>query len=359
MKKVIKITIGLLSVILVSWTFYFLYSKSKKAPEVFTTTSPEYRTIIKKTVATGSVLPKNETEIRPRVSGIISELYVVAGKKVKKGDPIAKIKIIPNMEQLNGAESRVKQAELAYSNAREDFDRQKSLLEKGVIARSEFQKYELALKRSSEELEAAKNNLSIVRDGINKESSSASNTIVVSTIDGMVLDVPVEVGHSVIETNTFSPGTTIASIADMSEMEFEGKVDETEVGKIQNGMPILLTVGAIDGAVFDAVLTYISPKGKLENGAIQFEIKATVKLRDEYFIRAGYSANADIVLAKKENVLSIEEKNVIFDSLKSFAEIRIDSLNYKKTPVELGISDGIYTEVTKGLTIKDKIKVQK
>jgi HlyD family secretion protein len=252
----------------------------------------------------------------------------------------------------------VKQAELTYGNTKIEFDRELALFDKGVIAKAEFQKYELALKQAKEELDAAQNNLSIVRDGVNKEAATASNTIVSSTIDGMILYVPVKVGHSVIEMNTFSPGTSIATVADMGEMEFQGKVDETEVGKIKNGMPLLITIGAIDGVQFDATLTYISPKGILENGAIQFDIKANVTLRNDFFIRSGYSANADIVIARKDSVLSIEEKNVIFDNMKTFVELRIDSTTFKKIPVELGISDGIYTEITKGLSLTDKVKVQ-
>lgn len=359
MKKIIKISIGVLVGLLVLWTFYFLYKKSQKPPEVFEVTSPLYRTIVKKTVATGTIVPKNETEIRPRVSGIIAELYVEAGQKIRKGDRIAKIRIIPNMAELNSAEAREKQAELNFNNAEVDFKREQDLFSKGVVARTEFQKYDLAHKQAREELEAARNNLSIVRDGVNKESATASNTIVSSTIEGMVLDVPVKVGHSVIETNAFNAGTCIATIADMGEMEFQGKVDETEVGKIKNGMPIVLTIGAIDGVQFDANLTYISPKGVLENGAIQFEVKANVKLRQDFFIRSGYSANADIVLARKDSVISIEEKNVIFDQQKTFVELRVDTTTFKKIPVELGISDGIFTEVTKGIKLKDKVKIQK
>jgi HlyD family secretion protein len=359
MKKVLKSIVGILIAGSVIWTFWFLYKKSQKAPEIFQVVQAQKRTIIKKTIATGTVVPKNETEIRPRVSGIIDELYVIAGQTIRKGDKIAKIRIVPNMGDLNAAETRVKQAEIAFSNAKIDYDRQKELLQKGVSAKADFQKYELAYNQAKQELDASKNNLSIVRDGINKESALASNTIVCSTIEGMVLDVPVKVGFSVIETNEFNAGTTIATVADMSSIEFRGKADETEVGKIKIGMPLLLTVGAIDGVTFDAVLSYISPKGVLENGAIQFEIKANVKLRCDYFIRAGYSANADIVLDKKDSVLSIEEKNVIFENQKTFVEVRIDSTTFKKIPVTIGISDGIYTQVLSGLTDKDKVKVQK
>lgn len=359
MKKAIKIIVGVLIASIVVWTFWFLYKKSEKAPEQFEIVKAQKRTIIKKTIATGTVVPKNETDIRPRVSGIIDELYVVAGQKIRKGDKIAKIRIVPNMAELNAAENRVKQAENAFANSKIDYDRQKELLQKGVSAKAEFQKYELSYNQTRQELDAAKNNLSIVKDGINKASGIASNTIVCSTIDGMVLDVPVKVGHSVIETNAFNAGTTIATIADMSDIEFIGKADETEVGKIKIGMPLVLTIGAIDGATFEAFLSYIAPKGVLENGAIQFEIKAKVKLRNDYFIRSGYSANADIVLAKRDSVISLEEKNIIFENQKTFVEIKIDSTHFKKVPVSIGISDGIYTEVLSGVSFKDKIKVQK
>ena len=359
MKKVIKISVGILLGLFVIWTFWFLYKKSQKAPEVYEIVQAQKRTIIKKTIATGTVVPKNETTIRPRVSGIIEELYVVAGQKIRKGERIAKIRIVPNMTELNAAEARVKQAELTLSNSTIDYNRQRELYQRGVISKAEFEKYELSFNQSKQELESAKNNLSIVRDGINRESAAASNTIVCSTIDGMVLDVPVKVGHSVIETNAFNSGTTIASVADMAEIEFQGKADETEVGRITVGMPLVITIGAIDGVTFDAKLSYISPKGVLENGAIQFEIKANVMLRNDHFIRAGYSANADIVLAKKENVLSVEEKNILFENQKTFVEIKTDSTHFKKVPVQLGISDGIYTQIISGITDKDKIKVQK
>jgi len=359
MKKVIKISIIVLFAILFIWTIVFLVNKSKKEPIVFETTKAEYRNIIKKTVATGSIVPEKEIEIITQASGIIEELYVKAGDMVEKGDVIAKVKIIPNIEKLQIAKSQVDQAKISYKDSKTTLERKKKLYTEGIISIAEYQKAELAYDQSKENLTAAENNLSIVQNGISKDTGSATNTIVRSTASGMILDVPVEVGYSVIEANTFNKGTTIATVADMKKMIFKGTVDETEVGKISPGMKLLLNVGAIDNVSFDATLTYISPKGRQENSAIVFDIEAAVILKDSDFIRAGYSANADIVLAKKDHVLAIEEKNLLFEGESVFIEIEKDSLVFEKRPVQLGLSDGIYTEITSKLDTIVKIKVQK
>ncbi|MBN1767116.1 MAG: efflux RND transporter periplasmic adaptor subunit, partial [Prolixibacteraceae bacterium] len=340
-------------------TFYFLYTKSKNEPEIFKTVKPVVETITQKTVATGSVVPRKEIEIKPQVSGIIEEVYMQAGEMIKTGDVIAKVQIIPDMVTLNSAESRVNRANLNYEDAKIDYDRQKELFDKKVIAYEEYQKAQLAFNTAREELNSAEDNLELIKKGVTKKSAQTTNTLIRSTIDGMLLDVPVEVGNSVIQSNTFNAGTTIAIVADMTDMIFEGNVDETEVGKIREGMDIILTIGAIDNEQFDAVLTYLSPKGVEQNGAIQFEIKADVNLKEGQFLRAGYSANASIVLEKRENVMTIPEGLLNFENGSSYVEVEVDSQVFEKRFVELGISDGLNIEVTSGLSYDDLIKGEK
>ncbi len=356
MKKFFRILLILILAGLFVWTLYFLYQKSEEDPVVYETTTAQVTDIVKKTVATGSILPRKEIEIKPQVSGIVQEIYVEPGKEVEKGDLIAKVEIIPDMISLNNAENRLKRAQLGFDNAKQDYTRNKNLFEKGVISASEWQRFQLDFDNAKEELNAAESNLQIIREGASKKQGSNSNNIIRSTVKGMVLDVPVEEGNSVIEANNFNDGTTVASIADMNEMIFEGKVDESEVGKLKEGMDLVLSIGAIEGAVFDAKLEYISPKGIEENGAIQFEIKAMVNLKEDYFIRAGYSANADIVLAKAESVLSIEESLVQFEDGKPFVEVETGEDTFEKRFVELGLSDGIQVEVKSGLSSSDQIK---
>ncbi len=313
-------------------------------------------TIIKKTVATGSIVPRKEINIKSQVSGIVEKLFVIAGQQIKAGDVIAKIKIIPNMLNLANAENRINTAQLNFDNTKVEYDRNKSLFDQGIIAKSEFQPFDLKLKASQEELNAANNQLQIIKEGVAKSFQSATNTLVKSTITGMVLDVPVKEGSQVIESNTFNEGTTISSIANMSEMIFEGKLDESEVGKINVGNQIELTIGAIDKTKFKADLEYISPKGLNENGAIQFIIKAKVNNSSigNSFLRAGYSANADIILAKKDKVLAIPESVLQFESDKTFVEISLTGKTEKRY-IKTGISDAIFIEVSEGLKKGDKI----
>jgi HlyD family secretion protein len=358
MKTFFRILIIAIIVGVFGFTIFYLYGKSQDAPVIYETTSAFLApSIIKKTVATGSVNPRKEIDITPKVSGIIEELYVVPGQMVKQGDVIARIKIIPNMVNLNNAESRVNRAELALDNAKRKFDRQKELFDDGVIPKAEFEQHELNYENALEELSAAQSNLELIQEGQTKQAGTSTNTQVRSTISGMVLDVPVEQGNSVIESNTFNAGTTIATVADMTEMIFEGKIDETEVGKINEGMPLLLQIGAIEDMSFDAVLEHISPKGVEENGAIQFEIKADVVLQEEQFIRAGYSANADIVLARVDSVLAVPESVVQFEDDTAFVEIEITPQVFEKRTIELGLSDGINIEVVSGISKEDNIKV--
>jgi len=358
MKKFFKIFLLVVFIGLVMGTLFFLYQKSRKKPEVFETKSPFISDVIKKTVATGSVVPRNEILIKPQVSGIVDEIFIEAGDPVKKGDLIARVRIIPNMVELNNAESRLNKAKIKHDDAKTVYERQKKVYEQGVIPEAEFQQYRLDYMNSVEEMDAADAHLQLIKEGVSKKSGATTNTLIRSTINGMVLDVPVEVGNSVIESNNFNEGTTIASVADMGEMIFEGKVDETEVGKIRVGMPLLLSIGAIEDQKFDATLEYIAPKGKEENGAIQFEIKAALELKKDVFVRAGYSANADIVLDRKDSILVIPESLIKFEKEgdSAYVEVETQPQQFEKRYIELGLSDGVNMEIKSGLTKDDKVK---
>jgi len=356
MKTFFKIFFGILILGVFAYTIYFLYEKSQAKPVVYQTTTPFTESIIKKTVATGSVVPRKEIAIKPQVSGIIDKIYVEAGDMVNKGDLIAKVRIIPNMVNLNNAESRVKQAKISMRDADADYKRQKELFDNDVIAAAEFQNADIAYSQAQQELNAAEDNLQLIKEGQTKSTGATTNTLIRSTIDGMVLDVPVKEGNSVIESNTFNDGTTIANIADMGEMVFEGKVDETEVGKISEGMDLILSIGAIENLKFGALLEHISPKGVEENGAIQFEIKAAVSLKDNSFVRAGYSANADIVLDRVDSVMTIQESLLKFENDSTYVEVETEPQVFEKRFIETGLSDGINIEVLSGLSMEDNIK---
>jgi len=359
MKKILKISILVVILAVFAVTIFYLYKKSKEKPVVFQTETPFKTNIIRKTVATGSVIPRKEIEIKPQVSGIVEEIYVEAGKNVRSGDVIAKVRIIPDLINLNNAEARLERAKIAFDDAKINYDRQEKLVKEGVIAQADFQSAQVAFKNASQEVNAAEANLELIREGVNKKSGKTTNTLIRSTIDGMILDIPVKVGSSVIEANTFNPGTTIATVADIGDMIFEGKVDETEVGKIKPGMNLLLTVGAIENDTFLATLKYIAPKGILENGAVQFEIKADVMLKKDQFIRAGYSANADIVLQRADNVLAIKESLLQFEGDSVFVEIETGPQKFEKRFIKTGLSDGINIQVISGLKESEKIKIPK
>ena len=361
MKKVIYTILGIIFALAIIGSLFMLYKKSKEKDTIYKVQTPFVSNLVKKTVATGSVIPRHEIAIKPQVSGIIDEIYVEPGEKIKKGDLIAKIRIIPDMIVLNSAESRLNKANILLEDAKLVYERQKKVYEQGVIPDAEFQKVRIEYNSALEEVESAENNLQLIKEGITKKAGKISNTLIRSTIQGMILDVPVEVGTSVIQTNTFNEGTTIATIADMGEMIFEGKIDETEVGKIREGMNLELTVGAIESEKFNANLEYISPKGVEENGTVQFEIKAQVTLREDVFIRAGYSATADIVLNRKDSVMVIPEGLLKFekDTDSSFVEVETQPQLFEKRFVKTGLSDGINIEVISGLTMEDKIKAGK
>lgn len=336
-----------------------MYSKNTEDPVVYTTEKPTKQTIIKKTVATGSTIPLEEVLIKPNISGVIEEIYVEGGDLLKANDLIAKIKIVPNLSALNNAKNAIQTANISLKDEKRNYDRQKSLFEKGVISKQDLERAEVKYQQSLQTYNAANQNYDIVKTGSTKGLGKSANTLIRSTVSGMVLEMPVEVGNQVIESNTFNEGTTIATLADVNKMIFEGKVDESEVGKIKEGLPLEITVGALENITFNAVLDYIAPKGKLENGAIQFEIKATLKKQDTIFIRAGLSANASIILAKVDSVLAIKEALVQFDSKtkKPFVEIKTGEKQFERKNIVLGVSDGIQVQIKEGLTMDDEIKV--
>jgi len=358
MKKIGRIILFVLLGGVVVGTFWFLWNKSRPQVTEYEVIIPEKGTIENRTVATGKVEPRDEILIKPQISGIVSAVLKEAGQKVKFGDVIATIKVIPEMAQLNAVESRVRVAEINLKQLETEYARQQRLIESGVISKEEFDATETAFKKAKEELTNAIDALDIVKEGVSKKYAGMSNTQIRSTISGMILDVPIKVGNSVIQANTFNDGTTIASIANMNDLIFRGTIDETEVGKIKTGMPIKLTVGALNSTTFDAVLEYIAPKGTELNGAVLFEIKAAVTVPDTVFIRAGYSANAEIVLAKADSVLTIPESSVEFSNDSAFVHIlkKETPQEFERKNVTIGLSDGIKIEIKEGLTAEDKIR---
>ncbi|MDD2594879.1 MAG: efflux RND transporter periplasmic adaptor subunit [Bacteroidales bacterium] len=360
MKKVFRTILFVLLGAVVIATFIFLWKKSQPKIESYEIVKPQIQTIVKKTVATGKVEPRDEVAIVPQISGIVSALYKEAGQFVKEGEVIAKIQVIPEMGTLNSAEAQVTKAKLNLEQSQMDYDRTKLLYDKKVATKEEHEKAKTTLDLAKQDLQSAQDYLEIVRDGIAKRSSSYSNTQIRSTISGMILDVPVKVGNSVIQANTFNAGTTIASVADMSNMIFKGNIDETEVGRIKEGMNLKISVGAIQDQKFDAVLEYISPKSTEDNGAILFQIKAAVTIPKDVFIRAGYSANAEIILDKRDNVLSVPESTISFDGDSTFVNIfkgtEKKKQQFEKQFVSLGLSDGINVEILSGIDSTAQIK---
>ena len=358
MKKFFKILVIFLVLGVFGYTLYFLWNKSKEKPVVYKTESPFYTNIINKTVATGSVVPRKEVEIKPVVSGIVSEVYVTEGQGVKEGDLIAKIRLVPNMITLNDANSRVEQAKINLTDAKRNYDRELTLYQKGVVAKADYDSYHTKYAIAQQELQAAKDDVELIKEGQIKKEGAPTNTLVRSTITGMVLTVPVKSGTQVIESNNFNAGTTLATVADMGDMIFKGNIDETDVGKIKVGMPLILTIGAIDNDKFDATLTKISPKGVEDNGAVQFEIEANVKLQQGRFIRSGYSANADIVLGRADHVLAIPESLLHFQNdTSTYVDLETAPQTFTKKFIKTGLSDGINIQVLSGLTEKDKVQV--
>ena len=356
MRKLAPLVLALIVVLAFVGTLVFLYQKSREPPVAFETKSPVVRDVIAKTVATGAIVPRREVAIKARVSGVLEELPVVPGQYVKAGDLIAKIKIIPNVVAVNSAEARLDAARISLKNAESEQARFAKLFAQQLVTQSEFNRVDLDLKLSRQELVAARNNLELVKNGAIRGSGKVSNEVH-STVEGMVIEVPMERGGSVIEANNFNEGTTIASVADMNDMVFEGHVDESEVGKLKEGMPVSISIGALEGSKFKGKLEYIAPKGVEKDGTIEFEVRARLELKEGTFIRANYSANADVILDRRDKVTALSENLIQFDKGEPYVEIETAPQEFEKQSVKLGLSDGLYVEVLDGLSPKDRVKV--
>ena len=338
-------------------TAYFIKTNSKSITE-YKTETPFISSVEQKTVVTGKVIPEDEVEIKPQISGIIQELFVEEGENVKEGDLLAKVKVVPNEGSLNSAKGRVASLKIILDNAKIEFDRNKLLYEKEIISKQDFQNASLNFDRASQDLANAKSDLEVILLG-SAGGSSTANTNIRATVAGTVLEIPVEAGDQVVESNTFNAGTTIATIADLNKMIFEGKIDESEVEKLKIEMPLAINLGAIQNKDFDAKLKFIAPKGNEEQGTVKFKIEADVFLDNSINVRAGYSANASLVLEKKDSVMVISEALLQFDKSdeEAFVEIEKSDQKFKRIKIETGISDGINIEILSGLTMDDKIKV--
>ena len=359
MKKYSKLIMAALIAVVFIGTFVFLYQKSKPKPVVYSEFTPKVTDISKVTVITGKIEPRDEVSVKPQISGIITHLYKQAGDMVSAGEVIAKVKVIPDMGQLSSAEARVRLAGINLKQAQVDFDREESLYRQRLVSEEEYDKQKQALSQAREEMAAAQDALEVVRDGVSKSNANASSTLIRSTISGLILDVPVKVGNTVVLSNTFNDGTTIATVANMNDLIFRGNIDETEVGRLVEGMPMKITVGALQDLRFDAVLEYVSPKAVENNGANQFEVKAAVTAVRDGKIRSGYSANAEIVLAKAEGVLSVPESAIEFSGDSTFVYVVGDAgeqKTYRRTQVVTGLSDGVNIEIKSGITTKDKVR---
>ena len=365
MKKYSKLIIAAIIALIFIGTFVFLWQKSQPKEVVYNEFTPTTENIQKTTIITGKIEPRNEVNIKPQISGIISELLKEPGDYVNAGDVIAKVKVIPDMAQLSSAEMRVRLADINLKQAEIDFQREENLFNQKLVSADEYDKTKIKLTQAQHEKSAALDALEVVRDGVSKSNAKASSTLVRSTISGVILDIPVKVGNSVILSNTFNDGTTIASVANMKDLIFRGNIDETEVGQLVSGMPMKITIGALQDLSFDAALEYISPKAVESNGANQFEIKAAVTVPADSVggksshLRSGYSANAEIVLSHADKVLSIPESSIEFSGDSTFVYVvKGDGKNktYDRTYVETGLSDGVNIEIKKGITAKDKVR---
>ncbi len=359
MKKYSKLIIAAIVALIFIGTFVFLWQKSQPKEVVYNEFTPKLDSIQKTTIITGKIEPRNEVNVKPQISGIISELYKEPGDYVNAGDVIAKVKVVPEMGQLSSAEMRVRLAEINLKQAQTDFEREQNLFNQKLVSADEFDKIKISLAQAKHEKVAAEDALQVVRDGFSKANAKASSTLIRSTISGVILDIPVKVGYSVIQVNTMNEGTTIASVANMNNLIFRGNIDETEVGQLVSGMNMKITIGALQDLKFDAALEYISPKATESNGTNQFEIKAAVKLTEGGKIRSGYSANAEIILAKADKVLTIPESAIEFSGDSTFVYVvkgEGKNKNYNRTYVETGLSDGVNIEIKKGITAKDKVR---
>lgn len=356
MKKYIKyIFAGIFALVFIG-TFAYLWKRSRPKEILYEELTAETADIRRTTLITGAIEPRDEVNIKPQISGIVSEILKEAGETVKENEVIAKVKVIPEMGQLSAAESRLRIAEINLAQARTNHDRQKALYDKDLVSAEEYEKEKQALDQAKEEKIAAEESLEVVRDGVSKRNATASSTLIRSTVNGLILDIPVKVGNSVILSNTFNDGTTIATVADMNDLIFRGNLDETEVGSVKEGTPMTITLGALPNVRLEATLEYISPKAVKENGANHFEIKAAVNQLDSVTIRSGYSANAEIILKEAKGVICVPESAITFEGDSTFVYLALGDKNYERHAVTTGLSDGAKVEVKSGLKVGQKVR---
>ena len=355
MKKFGKYLVFILIALVVAGTFAYLFKRSRPQEIRYEELTVETTDIVRSTVVTGKVQPRDEVNVKPQISGIIAELYKEAGQTVKEGEIIAKLKVIPDMSSLSSAQSRVRLSELNLKQAQTNFDREKALYDKQLVSADEYDKVAQALQQAKEELKAAKETLEIVRDGVSSSNKSGSSTLIRSSVSGLILDIPVKVGNTVINSNSFNDGTTIATVADMDDLIFDGNIDETEVGRLSVGMPVKITVGALQDVVFDASLEYIAPKATESGGTNLFEIKASLRVPEDITVRSGYSANAEIVLQRAAQVLSIAESALQFEGDQTYVYVLGDK-GYERRDVKTGLSDGVNIEIKEGLSPGEKVR---
>lgn len=361
MKKTLKLLSILFFVLLFIGTLVFLWNKTTPKPITYALVKPTYDTLMNKTIATGNIEPRDEVLIKPQISGIISDIYCEAGQMIKKGDIIAQVKIIPEMGALNSAQNRVRVSKIKLEQTQREFNRIKKLYSKGVITAEIFEQSKTDLNIGKEDLQNAKDNLEIVEKGMTSGFASMSNTQIRATVTGMILDVPVKVGNSVIPSNTFNEGTTIATIADLNNMLFVGSVDETEIGKLKEGMNAEISIGALQNIKLRANLEYISPKASEKNGIIVFQIKAATVIPDSIFVRSGYSANGIIITELRENVMTLPEMVIQFENNNSYVEVLTSeegdtSQVFERKEIKLGLSNGVNVEILSGLEGEEDIK---
>ena len=356
MKKVLKYILVALVAIIFLGTFIFLFVNSKPKEVAYHELTAARGDIQRTAVVTGKIVPRNEVNIKPQINGIITELYKEAGQHVERGEVIAKLTVIPDMNSLSSAQSRVRLAEINLKQAQTNFDREQALYNQNLVSAEEYDQVKQQLKQAKEESAAAQEALEVIRDGVSKSNAKSSSTLVRSTISGLILDIPVKVGNSVIQANTMNEGTTVATVANMNDLIFDGQIDETEVGALAEGMPVVITIGALQDYTFDATLEYISPKAVESNGANQFEIKAAVKADPARKIRSGYSANAEIVLQRVEQVLSVSESALEFSGDTTFVYVKGADGTFNRTQVATGVSDGINIEIKDGLKEGDIVR---
>lgn len=374
-KKAIYIVLGLLfAVALFSGIGYLVKSNSKES-EAFLTRKPSYQNMEDKVMATGKIVPKEEIEIKPNIAGIIDKILVDEGDKVTAGQLIATVRIIPNIADVNNAQQEVVNSQLQISNAKLNVDNmqkqyamQEKLFKQGVISKQEYlnsqqQLYtqQQTLRNANQQLATAQKRLQIVKTGATPELQGLATTQIRSKAAGTVLEVPVKVGSQVIEANSFNAGTTICSIADLNSLIFQGEIDEAQAGKLKQGMDMKIVIGALQNKTFPGKLTMIAPKGKDNLGTIKFPVEGDVTNPNNEYIRAGFSANGEIVLKSEKNALLLDESLVQYEKKNGkdtpFVEVKQKDGKFKKVYVKLGASDGINVQILSGITKDSEVKV--